>query len=500
MLGVSMSRYPHNRLAPRPIDLLDDRLRPICDAYLGARQVPGASIAVVHGDLSYHYAYGVKSVLSAEPVTAQTGFNIASCSKAFVSAAVASLVADRLASWDDPISRFVPEWQLQDPAETLRVTLRDLSANRLGLPRVGLMEAGLDPRLPVEHVFSRLRHTVAVHPLGERFTYINAGHNANALAVGRITGQGFIDTLRDRILQPLGMSTSSGGEQARGALVDQAGWHCRVAGGIVPIDSIFTDQQTGAGGMVVSGADALQWLRFHLNDGLVDGRQVIAREALAETHKPHVITEPGKNLPGLFYPGARMAAYALGWAVSDFEGRPLICHSGTGYGVAAMTLLLPGSGLGIAVYANVLGAPVTSLSFALAAAVLGLPVRDWRAYFESFAPVPPAMPAPNPSPASSEEIIDLDSYVGTYVHAADGPLVVERVGDGLAGNLRHGYRMNFSLLPLGSNSFSVKFSQPEWRALMDSERSVLNFKVVGGSSVAAQLDAGMMTREFERRA
>jgi hypothetical protein len=59
--------------------------------------------------------------------------------------------------------------------------------------------------------------------------------------------------------------------------------------------------------------------------------------------------------------------------------------------------------------------------------------------------------------------------------------------------------MNFSLLPIGSNSFSVKFSQPEWRALMDSERTVLNFKVVGGASVAAQLDAGLMTREFERR-
>ena len=494
-----MSRYPHNRLPPRPLDLLNVLLRPICDAYLGTRQVPGASIAVVHGDMSYHYAYGVKSTQSAEPVTAQTGFNIASCSKAFVSAAVASLVDDRLASWDDQITRFVPEWQLQDPAQTQRVTLRDLSANRLGLPRVGLMEAGLDPRLPVEYVFSRLRHTAAVHALRERFTYINAGHNANALAVGRITGQGFTDTLRERILQPLGMSTSSGGEQARVALADQAAWHCRVAGEIVPIDSIFTDQQTGAGGMVVSGADALQWLRFHLNDGLVDGRQVVSREALVETHKPQVIAEPGKDLPGLFYPGAHLAAYALGWAVSDFEGRPLICHSGTGYGVAAMTLLLPDSGLGIAVYANVLGAPVTSLSFALAAAVLGLPARDWRAYFESFAPVPPVMPMTNPTPAISEEAIDLDAYVGTYVHAADGPLIVERLGDGLAGRLKHGYRMNFSLLRIGSNSFSVKFSQPEWRALMDSERSVLNFKVVGGACVAAQLDAGLMTREFERR-
>jgi CubicO group peptidase (beta-lactamase class C family) len=497
-LGVSMSQSAHHRPPPRPLDLLDVRLRPICDAYLGTRQVPGASIAIVLGDVSYHYAYGVKSTGSAEPVTAQTGFNIASCSKAFVSAAVASLVADGMATWDDPITRFVPEWQLQDPAATLQVTLRDMSANRLGLPRVGLMEAGLDPRLPAEHVFSGLRHTAPVHALRERFTYVNAGHNANAVAVGRITGQGFVDTVIDRILQPLGMSSSSCGEQARSALADQAAWHCRVGEEIVQIDSIFTDQQAGAGGMVVSGADALQWLRLHLNGGLVDGRQVISREALSETHKPHVVAEPGKDLPSLFYPGAHMAAYALGWAVSDFEGHPLICHSGTGYGVAAMTSLFPRSGLGIAVYANVLGAPVTSLSFALAATVLGLPVRDWRAYFESFAPALSAKLAASSSPAGPREPVDLASYVGTYVHAADGPLVVERAAEGLTGSLGHGYRMSFSLLPIDSNSFSLQFTQPEWRALMDGARAVLSFKVIDGASVAAQLDAGMITREFER--
>ncbi len=498
-LGFSMNRHLRNRPPPSPLDLLDVRLRPICDVYLGTRQVPGASIAIVHGDKGYHYAYGVKSTVSVEPVTALTGFNIASCSKAFVSAAVASLVDDDMASWDDPITRFVPEWQLHDAAAAMQVTLRDLSANRLGLPRVGLMEAGLDPRLPAEHIFSRLRHTAAAHALRERFTYLNAGHNANALAVERITGQRFVDALRDRILHPLGMSTSSGGEQARAALADQAAWHCRIGDDISPIDSIFTDQQVGAGGMVVSGADALQWMRLHLNGGVVDGRQVISREALVETHRPHVVAEPGKDLPSLFYPGAHMAAYALGWAVSDFEGHPLICHSGTGYGVAAMTLLLPRAGLGVAVYANVLGAPVTSLSFALAAAMLGRPARDWRAYFESFAPPRQEVAVASASPANPAVPVDLDSCVGTYAHAADGPLVVKRVGEGLSGNLEHGYRMNFSMLPLGSGAFAVQFNQPEWRALMDSERPVLRFKVVDGAVVAAQLEAGMMAREFERR-
>jgi CubicO group peptidase (beta-lactamase class C family) len=97
---------------PASLDLLDPRLRPICDAYLAVGKVPGASIAVVVGDRGYHYGYGVKSISTREPVTAQTSFNIGSCSKAFTSATVASLVADGLVSWDDPITKYVPEFQL----------------------------------------------------------------------------------------------------------------------------------------------------------------------------------------------------------------------------------------------------------------------------------------------------------------------------------------------------------------------------------------------------
>ena len=53
---------------------------------------------MVRDDKGYHCAYGVKSIVTREPVTAGTAFHIASCSKAFVSAAVASLVADGLVS------------------------------------------------------------------------------------------------------------------------------------------------------------------------------------------------------------------------------------------------------------------------------------------------------------------------------------------------------------------------------------------------------------------
>jgi len=481
------------RAAPGSLDLLDPRLRLLCDAYLEAAQVPGASIAVVAGDRGYHYAYGIKSTLTGEPVTAGTSFNIGSCSKAFVSAAVASLVAEGLVAWDDPISRWVPELQLYDPEVTRQVTLRDLSANRLGLPRVGLTEFGLDPAFPPEHVLARLRHTAPAYAFRDRFTYVNAGHIANAVAVGRINGKSFLATLCERILAPLGMTSTSGGAAAGRELSNLAAWHCLVDGKVVAIDAVFTDVYLGAGGMVVSGADAVQWLRLHLGGGMVDGRQVIAREALLETHRAHSVARPGKEFVGLFYPDAHTGAYALGWAVSDFEGHPLVCHSGNDLGCAAMTMLLPRSGIGIAIYANATGHTTVALAYAIAACLLGLAPRDWKAYFDAALA---QVSGPAPEEAEPEPPADLSVYAGVYEHPADGPLVVERRGDALAGQLRDGYRWEFILAAAGGHRFTVRFVHPEWQASLPT---ALDFTVAGGRVTKVELQRWPVARVFHPR-
>ena len=485
---------PTSKPLPRSLDLLDPRLRLLCDAYLQAARVPGASIAIVAGDRSYHYAYGVKSILTGEPVTAETSFNIGSCSKAFVSAAVASLVAAGEVSWDDPISRYVPELQLYDPEVTRQVSLRDLSANRLGIPRAGLTEFGLDPSLSAEFVFENLRHTPPIHPFRSRHTYVNAGHTANAVAVGRITGKGFIGTLRERILEPLGMTATSGGAAARTELADQAGWHCLVDGEVVAIDTVFSDQYLGGGGMVVSGADALQWLRLHLGGGTVDGKQVISREALLETHTPHTVARPGKDILSLFHPAAHMGAYALGWAVTDLEGHPMVIHSGGDFGIAAMTLIFPKAGIGIASYCNTSGRGTIALPYALAACLLGLPTRDWKAYFEAASPAP----APAAETATPESRLDLSAYAGVYVHPADGPLVVESSAEGLKCDMRRGYRMAFTAAPAGEHRFAMRFDSPEWRGLMANVRPVLAFTMEEGRATKADWVVDPLHREFHR--
>jgi CubicO group peptidase (beta-lactamase class C family) len=481
---------------PRPLDMLDPRMRPLCDAYLAAARIPGASVAAVRDDTAYHYAYGVKSVLTGEPVGASTSFNIGSCSKAFVSATIASLAAEGLVGWDDRVSDIVPEFQLYDPEVTRLLTLRDLCSNRLGLPRAGLIEFGLLPETTAEYTFANLRHTPPLHPFRDRFTYVNGGHAAAAVAAGRVTGKGFLPTLRERILDPLGMTGTSGGTAARAELSDLAAWHCVNDGEVVPIDTVFADHYLGSGGMCVSGADALQWLRLHLNGGSVDGVRVVPADALAETHAPHSIGRPGQEFSSLFYPGARMGAYALGWAASDFEGRRLVCHSGGDFGIQAMTVLLPDDGIGLAVYANARSS-LGSLHaiFALAGLLIGLPPRDWKTYFDTHPAPPPKQTAGEPA----EPPGDLSAYAGTYVHPADGPLIVERAGDGLSARFALGYRMDMTLRPEGGHRFAMAPVHPEWHGLFTAEPNSLTFALdAAGAAVSAEWRAGPKSRLFAR--
>src|SRR5690606_36145425 len=106
------------------------------------------------------------------------------------------------------------------------MTLRDLSGNRAGLPRNGVLEFGTELTIDAEEVVRRLRHAPPAARPRERFTYSNIAHTAVALVVERISGLAYVDFLKREVFGPLGMETASGGSAARTDIADHAGWHC----------------------------------------------------------------------------------------------------------------------------------------------------------------------------------------------------------------------------------------------------------------------------------
>src|SRR5690348_5885568 len=95
--------------------------------------VPGAAVGIIRdGEVVYLKGHGVREVGGKDAVTPDTLFPIASCTKAFTTAAMAALADDGKMGWDDPVRKHVPFFRLADPLADANVTLRDLVCHRTG--------------------------------------------------------------------------------------------------------------------------------------------------------------------------------------------------------------------------------------------------------------------------------------------------------------------------------------------------------------------------------
>src|SRR5579864_4113953 len=102
--------------------------------------VPGAALGIVKdGKIVYLKGFGVRELGKNDPVTADTVFPIASCTKSFTTLAMAMLVDEQKLGWDDPVRKHVSYFRLADPLADASVTLRDLVTHRTGVAAHDLM-------------------------------------------------------------------------------------------------------------------------------------------------------------------------------------------------------------------------------------------------------------------------------------------------------------------------------------------------------------------------
>jgi CubicO group peptidase (beta-lactamase class C family) len=82
----------------------------------------------------------------------------------------AILVDDGTLRWDEPIRKYLPDFQLHDPWISEHVTLRDVLANRTGLSRASICEYGSD--LSRAEVLRRARDIEPACGFRDQFTTV----------------------------------------------------------------------------------------------------------------------------------------------------------------------------------------------------------------------------------------------------------------------------------------------------------------------------------------
>ena len=101
--------------------------------------VPGLAIAVTHNDSVVSNGYGKASLKSEKPATADTLFDIASCSKSLTAASVGLLIADNdnypQLQWDTSVSKLLPDdFVMSSDGYTENITVEDILSHSTGLP------------------------------------------------------------------------------------------------------------------------------------------------------------------------------------------------------------------------------------------------------------------------------------------------------------------------------------------------------------------------------
>lgn len=346
-----------------------------------AWRIPGAAVAVVRNDRIVHVAgYGSKDLSGANPVTADTLFQIASTSKAFTTTAMAMLVSDGTMEWDDPVRKHVEYFRLSDLCADANVTLRDIVSHRTGLGRHD--ELWDNSPLTREEIIRRMALVAPARSFRSGYGYHNILFMTAGEAVANASGMAYDDFVRTRIFEPLQM-TSTVIADAEWEKRDHAtGHHYDWKTERISVQKPIETTALGSAGAIKSSArDMANWLRFHLAGGAFNLTQLLDPDALAETKMPHVALRV-ENLTRDLNPESNLLSYGLGWQIQDYRGELLVSHSGSLNGFRTRVELLPKRNSGFVVMINVdRGIALVALRNALADLLSGKPGRDWNAYY-----------------------------------------------------------------------------------------------------------------------
>jgi CubicO group peptidase (beta-lactamase class C family) len=391
------------------------KLREFARQITDKRLVPGLSVAVVYRDeIVLLDGFGVREIGKPAAVGADTVFQLASVSKPLSATVVAGLVSDGKVSWDSRIRDIDPGFTLQDELAAANVTIRDLFAHRSGLPgHVGddIEELGFTQG----EILQRLRLAKPAYSFRNGYSYSNFGLTEGAVAAARFSGRSWEETCEEKLYKPLGMNATSSRYRDFMSEANRAALHVRVDGDWASFTRRNADAQAPAGGASSNARDMAQWLRLLLADGQYEGRQVIAKDALQQTHVP-------ASVRGVDPKTGAAAFYGLGWNVDYREHGVEWSHAGA-FSAGARTLvhLIPGEQLGIVVLSNAFptGVPEGIARTFFDLVFVGSPTRDWVAYAnEIFDAGYKEMMKPSLAyatlPASPAAALAISAYMGDY--------------------------------------------------------------------------------------
>lgn len=470
-------------------DSFDTRVKALVERTLKFWHVPGVAVAIVRGDdVIYLRGHGDRSLEDGSKVTPKTLFPIASCTKSFTTTAMALLVDEGKLSWDDPPRKYVPYFQLSDPLVDREVTLRDLVTHRTGL-RDHFLLWYRSPWTQEERI-RRFAHLPLDKPFRTTFQYQSTMFTVAGLAVAKASGMSWSDFVQRRLLDPLDMKATRFTTTAIADIADKASPYRLDAEKKPRLMELYPMETPEPAGSIQSNVhDLSKWLRFQLNNKIVDGKPLVSTRNLEAMHTPQIVI-PLDAVDRMQFPETHQMSYGMGWVIQDHFGHRLLQHGGLIDGFRCHFTLVPKARLGIVLLCNLDHTRMNiALSNSLLEMLLDLPHRDWNKIVAAAEDKDEAETAKKEREKQKRRQLDtqpsreLEGYIGSYEHPAYGTVRIT-LEDGRL--MWQWNRWRAALVHYQYDSFTLpieKMGEPHVVFTLDAKGTVARMKVLGEMNV-----------------
>jgi beta-lactamase class C len=359
--------------------LLDSRLQQL----MTRPAMVGLAIGVVeNGRITFLKGYGETAAGSGDPVTPETVFRWASCSKGVAATMVAKLAEQGAVDLGAPVSLYSATLKLPDHAEQ-RASVADLLSHRLGIYHNAYddrLESGEDPR----QIRNELGGLSLVCQPGTCWNYENVAYDAASEIVEKVTGKPYHDVVARRLFAPLGMTSAS---VSREGLMSAKSWARPHNAGkrVIELSDAYY-RVPAAGGINSDIKDMAMWMLAQMGE-MPD---VISPNVLNALHSRQAKTANERRRLHMPPDPLTGAWYGFGWRSYDYAGHVIVGHRGGVDGYRSLILFDPKKKSGVVALWNSNTNQPGGLEFEVMDMIYHLPFHDWLRVNENGAPTPEA--------------------------------------------------------------------------------------------------------------
>jgi CubicO group peptidase (beta-lactamase class C family) len=264
-------------------------------------------------------------------------------------------------------------------------------------------------------------------PPGRIFSYSNPGYSLAGFLIQEVAGKSYADLMVEKLFQPLSMNRTTFRPTVAMTFPLAAGHSESEQKKLVVVRPFAQDTRfLPAGYMYTSADDLSRFAIAFLNDGRLDGKEVLHPNVVRKMSQPYI------DIPT--DPVWRDSRYGYGLFLHLYRGVKLLEHVGSMPGFVAQIWMLPEKKIAVLVLANKEGRPFSKMM---------------DKALELFVPLQP-VDSPKPEKAIPLNEQEMRQYVGTYHNRWDIEVTVH---EGKLVLMRFGSEMEVS--KIGENRFSI---------------------------------------------